>query len=354
MKKTLLNIIFAIIAVNSLFSQRIEPKILPAILENTESLEITYNYYIKALNSEINSEYDLMNIFALRDSLLTSLDYFMEDYYYTIDFDENPDGWSAIEKELSSIGFKVIYAEGMYAGMNVYNVLDKEVEKFGSEPMKIMLEFKYKVSETIGGEYPFDYLYGYYEAVLIGEKLLKDYKETIYFKEIRENFKNCLFTTTDLHTVNGNENCFFSEFWHQKYPFMSECESMKKFIKEHEESYFQPLYLSIIGSMSNFETSPEYDDFIADAYVIITDKVENYEEGREVIFNYFLEGIDIIHNIQVVNDKKTEHYVAYRFYSDKNKAEIALKTIQKAKPAAFILHVLIPEGFEPAVVDNEK
>ncbi|MBN2892506.1 MAG: hypothetical protein JXL97_11610 [Bacteroidales bacterium] len=343
-----------LVFLQSSISQRFELKLLPDIINDSgEILKIKFDSYVSEINKPIQSKEQLMNVLTLRDCLLTPLDYYMEDYFYT-SFEEDLQTWYDIEEELNSIGFLVVSAEGLYVEMGLAPVIQEEVDKFASEPLKLMLDFKYQYSNALGGEYPFSYLEEYFRAILIAEKLYENYSETEFYKNIEGDFRQSLFITTDIHKVKSSDeggDCFFSEFSHDSYPFMADCEAIERFVENYPESRFNEMYMNLLGTMSSFTYSSDFEDYIAEAYVVVTDKVADYYEGADLIFGYMLQGKDIVHCIELVNGKNIDYYVVYRYYSEKDLAEIALKQIQKIKPDAYIIHVMIPDGYEPAVIE---
>jgi uncharacterized protein YcfL len=332
--------------------QRVELTYIPAIMEEqSDEIKQKFNLYFDAFNSEITSEKQLMAILDMRDSLIWDMVTVFEEYYYKNE--EDYDTWSLIDIELDTIGFWTIYAEGMFMNLGEASILEEEIEKFASEEFKLYLNFKNEYSMAMGGEYPYMSLFEYFDALKVGEKMYKEYPNSKYFDLIFEDYYNCLNIVTDIHVVN-NEACFYSDFNDSFWPFATSCEDWAVLIEENPNSMFTPILQNLSDNTSsiNIDYDVNEGEAMSIIYVVATDKVVDAEAAKFKIYDYLHQGLDIVHALTFENNGKTEHYVAYRFYSEdyKSKAEESFEYIKSIAPNAQLIKVKHYEEFANPIV----
>lgn len=332
--------------------QKIELFYVPDIMnEQPAEIKDKFNLYLDAFNSEITSEKQLMTVLNMRDSLIRDMTTVFEDYYF--ENEEDYDTWDLIDRELDTLGFWTIYAEGMFVGFDVAPILEPEIEKFASEEFKLYLNFRNTYAEAQGGEYPYMSLFEYFEAVKAGEELYEKYPNSEYFDLIFDDYYDCLNAVTDIHVVN-NSGCFHGGFNDSEYPFATSCDDWAVLIKENPNSKFTPILQNLSDNTSSINV--DYDvnegEAMSIIYVVVTDKVVDEEAAKFKIYDYLNHGLDIVHALTFENNGKTEYYVAYRFYSEdyKSKAEESFEYIKSIAPNAQLIKVKYVEEFTNPIV----
>jgi hypothetical protein len=333
--------------------ERVKLKYLQAIIDTTnQNLKDKFNTYVDALNRKITTEEEIFSIFNMRDSLNLDLMLFIDSYYYGLE--DAYTQFEPVEKELASLGFICIYAEGMYIGMDCSEILQEEIEKYTSDDFKIYNNFRIKYANSMGGEYPFASIAYYLEAVLEGEKLYKKDKNSKYFQLIERDYNYCLDIVTDIHFVkftDGSDGCFYGDLNYDYYPYMTSCEDLVEFTKNNKNSMYYGVINNLVSSMSDITVDWENTGNVATVYLVVTDKAKDYGDAYEKCTNYINSGKDIVHKISLKNKGVEEYYVVYRFFSDKAKADNALNIIKKDVKNAYILKVRVPGDFElPEVI----
>lgn len=312
----------------------IELKYLPEIVSKQDKeFQNKFNEYLKALNSEISSEQDLINVFDMRDSLKSDFENMINNFY-----DDNADSdyelWTKVEKECDTIGFHSFYAEGMFVGFGISPILLEEVKKYASEPLKIYMNFRYAYSLSEGGEYPYSSLYEYYNALVAGQKIITHYKNTEYFNKMFSNYFYCLNVCTDIHSID-NDRCFYIGFTDEDYPYMSSCE-WDSLIQKFPKSLFVPVLKKLKENHSDISTKiierTSKNSGQGYIYAVITNKTDDEDAANRILFDYMVKGIDVVHKLTLNDNDSISIYTCYRFYSDKNLAIEAFEKISKQIP----------------------
>ncbi len=326
------------------------------ILTADSSLINDFNHYLSFFDAKITSEKQMWEFFDFRDTLLKTFTPFMENYYYNMSQDEYKK-WNFVNDELESIGFKVIYAEGMFAGLNIKAIRKNEIKKYCSDAFKLYADFRYKYSSALGGEYPFINPKSYFDAVYAAEKLLLNYRNTQYFFKIEEKYKEALFICTDIHgatTTNGLKNYYYGDFNFSFYPYVSSWSDIEYIKNDYPNSIYHNIFSNLLQNMSDIIVQQGKPDEVAVVYVVVTDKTDSYKESQNRIFDYLNSGLDIVHNLKIKNGNNLEYYIAYRFYSNKDRADKALEKIKDKVDEAKIIEVVVPAEFEYAQIRSNR
>ncbi len=308
-------------------------KYLPKVFHKEDSLYSEFERYLNLINGEVSSEKQIKDIFNLRKHLME---------YVSLKVDKlcNQDGELAREahEEFVSIGFLPVYVEGMYGALEQSQILNDEVEKYASEPFKLKIKFDNEYAKSIGGEYPYASLNEYLNAFEPAYELFSKYKETEYYKEIEDKFKNMLIEFVDIHKVNGGgdqNECFEGELHSSFYPWVTICNMPELFQKRFPNTVFTPIFKKLQENIS--EVSPKQEN-----YLIVTDKIEgnDYDNATAKVFSYLEKGIDIVHYVKLKDKEDNDFfYIIYRFYSDKNRANEELTKILEVVSTAKIVTV---------------
>ncbi len=329
---------------------------IPKIIDTTsQSFKDEYNAYISALKSNPTSEAEIYQIFQQRDSLMTDIDKIFNTYYYAMT-QQQFQTWEDIDKELKSIGFKVIYAEGTYIGLDVAPILETRIKKYASKPFQYYADFRNKRAVAMGGEYPYANNYDAFVAVYAAEKLYKDYPQSQYLSLIDEQYRELLFTITDVHYAttsnDGVKGCYYNAFHYDFYPYYSNCSDIEKIIKDFPNSMYINVFKELNENMSAIFVQLNKPKELVVAYVIVTEKVDNETAGINKVFDYLNNGVSIVHNIAVDDGTVTDYYVAYRYFSNKSKAEEALNKIKPIAPKAKIIEVVLTDPYSNVQMRN--
>ncbi|MBN2890541.1 MAG: hypothetical protein JXL97_01615 [Bacteroidales bacterium] len=309
--------------------------------------------YLNLLNSFIDTEDKVLIVLAMRDSMMVEMSTIIDNYYYN-EGEADWDTWALVDKELDTIGFWTIYAEGMFVALDVAPILENEIEQYTSEEFKTYIDFKNKFSQSLGGEYPFMNVSVYYPAIMAGEKMYKNFKSSKYFDLIYDDYLNCLSIVTDMHKVSfgsSSSDCFYSNLTYSFYPFATSCDDLEFIIDEYPNSMFIPIFKKITNNMSVIDVDTDNENAKAEVFAVVIDKFDNYKDAGDKIFEFLHQGKDIVHNLSLKNNNdETLYYTCYRFYSNKQKAEDALKNIKSDFPNAKILHVIVLDDFGSAII----
>jgi len=341
--KTISNVVDRNIDISTIKKDKIELKYLPSIVNNQDkSFQDKFYTYLNKLNSRMKSEEDIIELMDMRDSLLGDFQSVIENYYYDKG-ESDYKLWEKVEKECDTIGFHSIYAEGMFVGFGVCPIITQEVDLLASDELKNYLKFNYAYSYSLGGEYPYASITGYYLALIAGEKIITKYRNTKYFDKIFDDYMFCLNVCTDIHSADGDQ-CFYGGFSNEFYPFMSTCSEWPTLLKEHPKSLFAPIikklefnHSDISENTSTDSTSKNTSD--ANIYAVIIDKVSDNKEADKLLFDYMVKGIDVVHKLSLKKDNKIDYYTCYRFYSNEKLAKEAYQTIIETIPKCKIYKI---------------
>lgn len=334
----------------------LELQYLPDILMSY-NMDLYYKLvqYMDMFNSNITSEEKVLEVLNMRDSLINEMYTVMEEYFYQ-EGENDWDKWMLVDKELDTIGFWTVYAEGMLVDIDIAPILEDEIEQYTSDEFKVYMKFKTKYAESMGGEYPFMYVSGYFEAIVEGENMYKNYQGSKYFDQIYNSYKYCLSIVTDMHKVNFSEtssDCFYGDLNYSFYPFATTCNDLETIVENYPNSIFTPTLQKIQENMSTIEVDMDNDAIKSEVFAIVIDKFDNYDFATDKIFEYLHHGQDIVHALSVKNNKdEIEIYTCYRFYSDNNTAQEQMQNIINEFPRAKIIHLILEDEFDaPRIVD---
>lgn len=286
------------------------------------------DYAIHILKPDwIKTEDDLLSIFQRKMELIKLLlDYCQEPLEKIASPYRKDPRWPSLEKELRILGIKAFTAEDYWAGLSDGPVLDDLVERVASEPCQLFVQMKYAQTESFGGEYPYMYLDNEMKIIEIGEKLLQSFPDSKFTIQMKDMLFDALVPLTDVHEV---EDCYIvGGLSRGVYPGWTDLKEQKRFIEDHPYSRFHDVVARIIGSISNISDE-------GPIYAVVTDACTSEKEARQVVLSYLLQGVDIPH-ILIDSGDAQRRYVAYRFYTDKEKADQALKEIQRVRAQALI------------------
>ena len=112
----------------------------------------------------------------------------------------------------------------------------------------------------------------------------------------------------------------------------TELSNYTTFIKKYPQSRYAKVVKSILLNISTLESN---ESGIEHLYAVVTDEVANEGDASQLVVNYLQSGKDIPHILRT----QSKTYIAYRYYSDKEKAEAALQRAQKMKPSAKVVEI---------------
>jgi hypothetical protein len=275
----------------------------------------------------IKTEDNLLSIFPRKMELIKLLlDYCQEPFEKIASLYRKDPRWPALEKELSILGIKAFTAEDYWAGLSDGPFLEDLVSRVASEPCQLFIQMKYAQTESFGGEYPYMDLDDEMKMVEIGEMLLQSFPDSKFTIQMKDMLFDALVPLTDVHEVG--DLYIVGGLSRRAYPGLTDITQHQRFIEDYPNSRFPDVVARIIGSISNISGE-------GPIYAVVTDACTSEKEARQVVLTYLLQGVDIPHILTDTGDAQ-RRYVAYRFYTDKEKASQALKEIQRIKPQALI------------------
>ena len=227
----------------------------------------------------------------------------------------------------------------MYYGLDVFPVLEKEIESVASEEFKLKIAFKNAVALSSGGEYPYDTMSDDMEVVRIGEEIISKYPNSKTAELIKEDFINAVSCFTDFHVVvySGSDDPAYIVGCGTEtsmYPGGSNKKNFLDFIDILPGSKYSKVIKSILDNPS--EISSDENSLI---HLVVIDIEKDYKKIDQRIFNYIDNGIDIPHKIVVRSGDQADWAIVYRFFSDKSKADKALRYIKQTYEDAEIITI---------------
>ena len=158
-------------------------KLLPEITSSDEKLQGKLKKYASIVLGDIKSVEAINNAFELRIELQEELSLALENYFF--DNDNSYEIWDDVETELNILGFQSIYAEGMFIGLAIFPILQKEINNYGTEEFQLYIKIIETNANTYGGEYPYMSLTAQADVIKLGELMLKNYKKSNYYKKVQ-------------------------------------------------------------------------------------------------------------------------------------------------------------------------
>jgi hypothetical protein len=291
--------------------------------------DLFLDYAIHILKPDlIKTEDDLLSIFSRKMELIKLLLEYCQEPFERIASPYRKDSrWPALEKELNILGIKAFTAEDYWAGLSDGPFLEDIVARVASIPCQLFIQMKYAQTESFGGEYPYMYLDDEMKMVEIGEKLLQSFPDSKFTTQMKDMLFDALVPLTDVHEV-GSSSYIVGDLSRRAYPGMTDISQHQRFVEDYPNSRFHDVVARIIGSISTISDQ-------GPIYAVVTDVCTSEKEARQVVLSYLLQGVDIPHILTDSGDAQ-RRYVAYRFYTDKEKSDQALKEIQRIKPQARI------------------
>jgi len=276
----------------------------------------------------IKNENDLLSLYACKDQLKGLLVGFCNISAGGINGPNSRDpAWPAMEKELAVLGIQAYFAEGDVAGLSDGPFLEDVIERVASEPCRLFIHMKNVQTKASNHEYVYMDLDADMKMVEIGERFLKSFPDSKFAGQMRDMLYDSLVPLTDVHYV-GSSIYIVGGTSKDVYPGWTVIENHRKFIKTHLDSRFRGVVARIIGNISDISGG-------GPIYAVVTDVCPSEKEARRVVYSYLLQGLDIPHILTGRGDQKST-FIAYRFFSDKRKADMALSEIRKIKPQASI------------------
>jgi len=310
---------------------------LHKIFIKEDSLYTEFEEYLSLLEVNISSEKQIKEVFTLRDKLRNFASLKVDKFYYEKG-ETNETLWTNVEKELISIGYLPVYTEGMYVDLTYAPILGDAMKKYASEAFNLKINFDNEYSKCVGGEYPYSNLSEYFDAFELGYKLFNKYKDTEYYEAIKETFQSIIIEFVDIHKIK--DECYEGGLHYGFYPWVTNCDIPELFVKRFPNTVFTPVFKKLINNMSEFNPKQSI-------YLVITDTINNenkYIGSTDKLITYLEKGIDIVHAIDFKNKQgKDIRCLAFRFYSNENKAEEALIEILNKSTNAKIITVIMDD-----------
>lgn len=305
-------------------------QILFKVVENDPGLTSKLKKYMTMLKGKINSEEEIIEIFELRKKIIAELDELIYEY-----LSQNGEYDHDLEQALNYYGMQGTYAEGMYFGLDVAPVLEKEIKEYASEEFNLNIAFNNAVATAYQSEYPYDSMVDEMEIVKIGEKIMKKYPRSETAEKIEEEFMRAVWVFTDFHVVThsgrDDETYIVGGLDVDMYPAGSYKGNFEAYVKELPNSKYTKVIQAILDNPSeiSYENTP--------VYLVTVDIESDSDKTNEKLFNFVDSGIDIPHRIIVRRGDKADYALVYRFFSDKEKADKALDFIKQTHEDAEII-----------------
>lgn len=291
----------------------------------------------------IGNEAQLKKVFDSRDQLIKRLSHPVAVYISQMKDKRDFKAIKVLDKELKSVGMRGVFAEGEFLELTCTPVFQDEIKEFASDVYRLYLSFGTATSNSLGGEYPYDWLEPQMKMVTIGEELLKKYPDHQYTKKIERHFRDALRVLTDVHRVkvkdtdNPVDSYIVGGISTERFPTGTELSNYTQFVEHYPASRFNGVVNRILETMSEIPAD-EYGKFDT-LHLVTVGETADREAGKEKIYQYLLKDIDIVHLIPVTDDEGEKYVVTYRFYGDLPKAEQALEKIKPVEPGAKIITI---------------
>ncbi len=291
-------------------------------------------------SNKINDDEGLLELLDIRDKLAEAIN-ISGVFYDVYDEEGSPNYETAFEnfeKELNSLGFQEQWAEGFYIGISKALFMEELFETKASEPLKLKTRIFDLYGYTGETEYPLLGLSAESEIIFLGEQMFAKYRDHNYTKHIQEIFEESLMTLFDFHAVyygDGKPTFINFDLSTRAYPNWTEIHNRENFIKEYPDSKYVPLMEKVLVNLSSINVEND-SIFIVQVPSKVTKIIEFLNKGI------------VIPNVIELRDSKgvlTKTVCAYRFYSDKTKAEQALKLISEKIPDSKIVIQLIDRTY---------
>lgn len=304
-------------------------------LETDAEAKITLKSYFEILKnpSKLKSDEAILNFFALRSNAQPVLDNLVGAHYSYMQEKLESEYWydEALEAELNASGFRTVWAEGFLGGLTTAPVLENQIAAAASEELAYYLKIKDLEASSEGSEYPLDDVDPEIGIVYEYEQLMNKFPQSQYLDLAWETFELALSILTDVHMVTDGDytNCIAWGFEISYWPNGTSCGALSSYVSGHPESRFSPVFSAIEENKSVIEAQAE------DVYVV---EVPPLTEKTKWATDYLMKGIDVAHALSLKQEDGSYNTVlAYRFYTEKTKAEEALSKIRPTIPGAKIV-----------------
>lgn len=316
------------------------PRLSALVKPNPSIYRLLIEYGASVFRPErIKTEDSLMALFKKKDELMRQLDQEYDDKFTWQVFLEHNLESESWERELRSIGMDWFSVEDMYAGLTDYPFLKETISEIASEPCRMFIDMKIAIAESYGGEYTYMDLAPEMKAVAIGESLLQLFPSSEYAALMEGMFCSALHPLTDVHKVmreDGNEFYIVEDMEANYYPTATDPDNYRAFLENYPRSRFHDIVKRIVANMSEIEIEngrPE------DIHAIVVDEYSDEEAAKKAVFSYLMQGMDIPHVIEIKEGEGSSYASVYRFYSNRQKTEDALKNFREIKPKAKIITI---------------
>jgi hypothetical protein len=294
----------------------------------------------KVLNPQLlTNEQDFEVFFAERDTLSNRLSKAMselDDVDAVLIMQQDNLKTTPIITALSALGMQPTGAEGMFGGLVAAPVLTDRLKAVTSAEYVLFQEIRAQEGKSVGGEYPYLGLEAEAELIVLAEQFLNQYPNSTRLKSVRTMLYNALvpFINFSRGRGDGEDSYFVGGDCFEAYPCMTEISFHQDFVKNNPKSIFTPIIKNALKNPSTVDL--QANPFRLHALVIRTET--EMETARERHLDALLEGKDWLHQFQYVSASgKTLQAIVYRVFTDKAKAEAALKSLNVSDAKIVVL-----------------
>ncbi len=310
------------------------PQDYPA--SNTDSL---LNAFLQLLASNTYTTQELKEL----DSLQNYIAALTDDAINEVTDLPDPD---SLEQELKKLGLRSVYIKGQFSGIDydLYpgNIMDKFPQDY-----QYYLKIRKNFFQAYTSNFPYlDNLHYFYDVLLLGEKMLKDYPDSYFTKTVRENFlKPAYRIFSDIHKVTDSGQPYFAtgQFNRDYYGYAVDTGAIKEFMRKYPDFKANKAFEKILALPSEI---PALNDSSPNPllYLVVDTNFTNPATAYYWVFNYVRNGTDIPHVLPIMlQTGQVYYYTVYRFFPDKEKATQALEDFQKSNQEGYILQIKIYE-----------
>lgn len=296
------------------------------------------DYFNQAFTIQITQQSQIEAVFTFRDKLIQRMNELS--YHYNENIESEYKKWDAYHVELVKFGFRPIYAEGMFTGLAIAPLFEKEIKAICSQEYQLFVAFKLAEANSFGGEYPYVDLTSQIEMLLLGEKMARKFPKSEYNAFIEEPYHFALSTLTDFHGIarNGKVEEYLlqgisRDFW----PYATDISFTESFVKKHPKSKFAKAIKKILENPSELELGE--DSNIGSVFLVVIESHKDKKVAENRVFELLSKGFDIPHVISSKKENIEQFNLVYRFYSSKEKAEKALAKINLKFKEAKLIHI---------------
>ena len=310
------------------------PNLYEILKEDADAVSAVGEYAGRVVTaSGINAEEDILNLFQVREEKIMPL---LQSILENLDPEVLNAKWEDLSGELDRLGMSMTSAEGMFTGLGKEPMMAQSIDTYGSEALKLYVQFEAANTQSMSGEYPYMDMSPYTQMVEIGEKI-NNLAPNIYVDKIRDRFQTALISLADVHFVKDpsarqDPQLYVGGTSTEAYPSISEKESVASFADEGGDSKYQKMMAEIMTNTSEISNRPE------NIYVIVVEWAETFDAAVNRVFTHLSEGEDVPHYLKIrTGDGKDKYAISYRFYEDADKADAALEKAKQDFPNAQMI-----------------